>query len=703
MIVGQAQTGGADLIGWSWLYHRYVRVELNLTPDRFCDAAHIDARTLRRYQQRTIRQLTHKLIQAEWEARQSQRHRRLLAQFPFEMPDKLFGRADDLWRLENLLNDSTTKHFLIIGPAGIGKSTLIQALLRVQVEHNAIDYLLWLDTPASIDFVKQSLIEKLLPSNAMSISLKEFLLINRVVLVLDNVHLLGDSLTDLQRLLDELHYTPVFLINRDFFALTNCVHVFVRGLNQSDSFELARHVLATDQNEDILGQDSIREMASAIWERGGGNPLAIKLTAHNLPYLDIELASERSLDLLYSQVYTDMNKSLQQAWLTLCLIPQEGLSIASLQKLWPDQIMVRMLVELAKKHLIEYSHTPVPKISLAASARQYIQKLYCSDGHAKAVVDDLVQDLYRKNDNDTFTAPIEVVEVVLTSNWLNISSFVWSQWVAKSWNQGIKKNHLALWRALLGSYIAWNPSDLRAKIGYGICMRSLAECNSAQAILREVIAESGQKGMFFDQATAALELAVTCRLCGDYHNAHQWADAAAKIVTYHGTSELKDVINLELAQAAIDADNYKSAQAILTHLPKTSFTLYLWSQVYLLAGRFDLCREFAHEALEISENNEDMRGHLHTLIGRSYIQQGNFQRARQHLTTAVTLLEQQHEVSLLARGWSNLGALCVQLKVYQEAKILLQKAKGVQQCLSDKVAYAATEHNLALLAAMFAG
>jgi hypothetical protein len=59
------------LIGWSWLYYAYVRVELHLSAAQFCEVAHIDPRTLRRYQKRAMLRLTARLIAGEQQARQS--------------------------------------------------------------------------------------------------------------------------------------------------------------------------------------------------------------------------------------------------------------------------------------------------------------------------------------------------------------------------------------------------------------------------------------------------------------------------------------------------------------------------------------------------------------------------------------------------------------------------------------------------------
>lgn len=60
-----AQTGNMELLAWGWLYYRFVRVDLQIAPTLFSQAAGITTRTLRRYQQRGIVRLTLHLIEQE--------------------------------------------------------------------------------------------------------------------------------------------------------------------------------------------------------------------------------------------------------------------------------------------------------------------------------------------------------------------------------------------------------------------------------------------------------------------------------------------------------------------------------------------------------------------------------------------------------------------------------------------------------------
>ena len=95
-IARDAGDGNIERIGWSWLYHRYVRVDLNLSARDFCKYAHLDARTRQRYQNHAIRRLTERLIEAEREARRRLHKRRLYAALSILDPRALVRtRASD--------------------------------------------------------------------------------------------------------------------------------------------------------------------------------------------------------------------------------------------------------------------------------------------------------------------------------------------------------------------------------------------------------------------------------------------------------------------------------------------------------------------------------------------------------------------------------------------------------------------------------
>ncbi len=63
-----AQTCNSELIGWSWIYYRYVNVAFSISQTVFAQLTCLDERTVRRYQDRMINRLVQTLIDTEWKA-----------------------------------------------------------------------------------------------------------------------------------------------------------------------------------------------------------------------------------------------------------------------------------------------------------------------------------------------------------------------------------------------------------------------------------------------------------------------------------------------------------------------------------------------------------------------------------------------------------------------------------------------------------
>jgi hypothetical protein len=78
-VAQDARTCNPELIGWGWLYYRFVRVEFNFSVLEFCQLAHIDERTLRRYQAHAIHRLTLYLIKKELAAQEYLKNLALVA------------------------------------------------------------------------------------------------------------------------------------------------------------------------------------------------------------------------------------------------------------------------------------------------------------------------------------------------------------------------------------------------------------------------------------------------------------------------------------------------------------------------------------------------------------------------------------------------------------------------------------------------
>src|SRR5664279_5060404 len=85
-IAREAKNANPELLGWSWMYFHYVRVELDISIRLFCRLACIDARTLQRYKEHAVVRLMFRLIDRERVARNSHQKRRLYTMLPTMTP-----------------------------------------------------------------------------------------------------------------------------------------------------------------------------------------------------------------------------------------------------------------------------------------------------------------------------------------------------------------------------------------------------------------------------------------------------------------------------------------------------------------------------------------------------------------------------------------------------------------------------------------
>ncbi len=143
------QTANIELMSWSWLYYRYVRVELGITLAEYEAAAAIEPRTRRRYREHALRRLTQQLIARERAARRALRKQRLLARLPSAPPTRLFGREREVATLTQALIQPSTRIVQVNGAAGLGKTTLVREAVRTLIEADQLTQLAWIRSPES--------------------------------------------------------------------------------------------------------------------------------------------------------------------------------------------------------------------------------------------------------------------------------------------------------------------------------------------------------------------------------------------------------------------------------------------------------------------------------------------------------------------------------------------------------------------------
>jgi hypothetical protein len=101
--------------------------------------------------------------------------------------------------------------------------------------------------------------------------------------------------------------------------------------------------------------------------------------------------------------------------------------------------------------------------------------------------------------------------------------------------------------------------------------------------------------------------------------------------------------------------------------------------------------------MERFAHGKESNAHIHSVLGRCYARQNNAIAARRHLELAVTILEQHDDPFALARAQSNLAAILIEGRSFDESELLLERARDVQARVGDQLGLTVTDHNLRLL------
>lgn len=696
MIRLDAESASPDLIGWSWLYHHFVHIELNLHAPEFCKLVAIEERTLRRYQQYTIKRLTNILIEQERSARIRQRKRRLLSELPgvATFTTQLL-REEVSSYVNRMLHEANPRHFYITGSRGVGKTTFVESIVQRQIEIDQIDQLIWIQMPVSVEYIHYYLIERLMPLESQ-ISLRDYLIIHRTVVVLDDADLLFNSLPHVRSLLQMLSQAAVFITCSAYMSIPDTIEVTLQEFSEADMRIYANHILtATRYSSPSI--DDVHQHLHDVWERVGGNPLATQMVIRNLPYFDLKSINDAlGINAIYNRIFQVLDEKARTAWLILILMPPGAIELDTLYYLWPEDITRDGIGNLLQHHIVEAVSDPL-RYQLVNAARHYIEDVYRQDSYVSKMVHRLLQGFDNQTTTRRSNVYLSLVEHLLLADWLVLDHDVRNKWIATWWKEGVKHQHWSIWRILLESQINHQPIDIDICRGYAICLRQLGEWELAQQTIEGILSETGRKGWFVEQGEAMLQLTTILRYQGQYEKATEILSRVEKIATRLNSEALWTSLATEQIQIAIDLGDPQTAESFIAKLPDTSQGYALKSEIYFLRGDYQQSRAYAELAIRYAENNFTFRARIYTLMGRICEQENDLEGAQDNFSWALMILEQHDDVFALSRAQANLGALFLQTAHYEEAAALLSAAEKIQLQLGDQVALAVIQHNLRLL------
>ncbi|MBC8098909.1 MAG: ATP-binding protein, partial [Armatimonadetes bacterium] len=663
-IQADGRTQAVTLIAWSYLYYRYVRVDLPFSPEAYAAAIQVDPRTLRRYQQRAIRELKDKLVLEEWHTRHHLACQRLLSALPFASSGHLFGREKQLAHAAHALHELSPKHIVISGAPGVGKTAFALALARQRILDNqqlvpGLAQVIWVAYIRSPAEVIHYLAAQLCTEDS-PLTLQDYLALYTVLVVIDSAELM--SAQQLEQLLSELRFAEVLITRTEPFSTRNPImHIALDELNTPDALAYAFSF------QHINTQVDLAAYAEQIVQTAGGNPLTIKLMIDALASETTPAALHAVITDLYGWHWERLADGAKHTWLRLVLIPENGLHWDDIKRLWGDISSA----DLRTLKLCQIIDVDLDQMTcLKAPARAFIYAISAQQAHWTDLVNHLLQAAaYDPN-------ACACIEQVLYANFPLLQPDVVTHCLHVI--QAYDGKNLHRWLMILERLHTNHTLPIGFLCDYGNGLRRLHYWERAQLMLESAIIALGQAGVFIDQAWAMLDLALLLRLLGKYAASERLTKRVAAVAKRYRNARLMDAVLSEIAQRMIDQADGAAALNILSNLPATVHHWLLRAEALLLTGDFALGIEVIHQVTSMTISQPAQIGAAYALAGRLYTAAGLYDQAQEYLVAAVNLFQVQQQPVVLARAQTNLGVVLTYLKQTDAGLALLKAAEQTQ-------------------------
>ncbi|MFN8529593.1 MAG: ATP-binding protein [Anaerolineae bacterium] len=676
----------AELMVYSLLYHCFVRVDWAVTPEQFATWIAVGERTFRRYQTYALRRLTYTLIAEERAARRVERQRWLRLQLPTQSNRRLVGR-------DTLVASFSAIEFpyslLITGISGIGKSAFAHLLIDCWIESDALSDAIWIEKPLHVEEVRSRLHERLIPAEVKS-ELRDALswAEKPVVIILDACEkLMQDEANALERLLEECSaaqwvltsqlYQPLLAVKR---------HLPMPPMDYDAALILLRQYRALDSEDSLF-----EEEAAQLYEQVGGIPDALISAVRYLEVTSWQQVSAALWERLYRHIFDRIKKNARIAWCLLAILPPVQQELPSDTPVWADLLLEPAVMPLRQWSVISRQ---LP-FSLENGARRFIEGAVANnDSEITSYLEALLLHIDQWVGRDP-SAVVSAVQHLLAASWLPLEAQRRMRWIVGCAPVGVRRGYTAAWIGILED--VWRQAaQTELTILYGVCLRQLGDWTRAENVFQEVITASGAAGAFANQSLALIELAVTVRYRGAYEEANDALLHASRSAAVHAPDLLPRVA-IEQARIALDRKQADQAFQLLTGHPETVEVILLKCEAYLQFNFNGECRSLAERLLSRRDLDTRQRAAVHTIIGRSYEQDAQYESAHWHFATSVSLAEWGGDRLTQVRARANVGAALLHMEQFEKAQGVLLAAEREMMQLGDPVGAAAIRHNLHLI------
>jgi tetratricopeptide (TPR) repeat protein len=685
-----SQQNSADLLGWSFLYYRFVRVDLGISQEKYGEYANIEARSLRRYKKYIIEKLSEKLIQLEWDARRRQHQIRLLASIPTDTRVTLVGRDKQLQSALDVLHRRQAAKFYLTGAKGIGKTAFLSVLVQQLVAIEALDYVVWISSPRSVDEIMNTIHEAIMPPHSR-LELKEVLFKYTTLIVLDDVSKLADAGENITELSELLAPCMLCLSSERHLTLMNTVfHIHLEELNPQQVHKQVQ-LLKPDLGAELAG-----DYAVAIWQQVGGNPRAVQLALIQIEEGSTVALAHDTLSHLYHATFSSLTMHQKRMWAFIAMMNNRQMPLSALHFFIERELFTQAdLAHLMRIFIVQQASSNV--VTISQSAQQFI---LAQQPYPDQFIDVLLKHIFDLQAQVDSLIIHHLCLQLLLNDTLQLSSSRTANLVRNGWQANHHSHDLHKWAGIFykNHYLLEKHTDI--KLAYGICLRRLNDVKVAQQVFEELLAATGIEGDFKTQASVLVEMAILKRKQGQYELAHQCLERVTQRPANLQDDSMNHRILGELAQIEIERGKLQSALHLLNQMSsKSTHTQILEAETLLALAQLEKCQQLSYQILPILLQAQDYNQliSLKTILARSQQVLKHFDKAIDLYNAALSYAERQHDDYAIARLQCNLATLLVHQHEIASAEALLRDAEAIQIELNDRVGLEVTRQNLQYL------
>ncbi|MDQ7034227.1 MAG: ATP-binding protein [Anaerolineae bacterium] len=689
-----SQQDSAHLLGWSFLYYRFVRVDMNISQESFGGYANIEARSLRRYKKYAVARVADKLIDMEWKARRRQHQRRLLSAIPTDINTVLIGREKQVQSvLDAFISDTTTRCY-VTGTHGIGKTAFLATLTKNLIDDELLDYVVWISNPRSIDEIITAIQETVLPPHSR-LDLRDVLLTYPTLIVLDDISQMTTNMSALTQLLDFLAPCKVCLASEEHILLASPVfQVHLEELTRKQIHKFVQ-TMKPDIHVSLAG-----DYADTIWEQVGGNPRAVQLTLQYLVEGNSPSHAFDTLDDLYQDLFLGLSVRQQHIWICLAAMNNRQMPISILDFFIQHGLFFSADLTYLQRLFIVQKTTSQNCFSISQSAQRFILTARVQMIDTSSAINLMLDTVFAEIEKLDNQALHQFCLQLLHNTALTLQEIQLVKLMRVAWKANDYLHNVYQWLHIFKRYYPLFEDLVDLKIAYSICLRQTNHLHEANNMVETLMNETGQKGDFKLQAIILVEIAILNRRQGYYELATECLQRAAKIMERSPNIETNLRIKGELVQMNIERGNARLALQLLDQIQSKSMPLMiLRAEVLLSLSRLKECQALSYQILPELQRTRDYVNltSLITTLARSYQQLKHFDKATDSYNAALSYAEQQRDDFAIARLKCNFAALMIDQQEITAAEGLLQDAESTQVTLNDKVGLETTRHNLQYL------